>query len=212
MILMALTALPAAATGEAEETKKEKVATGGLKLEAVGSSYLIGGFPMSSSMNVGGALGGFVDFNVSKHFVIQVNLFGAYKQTDLYDTQQSRMSTWSIELPIYFLGRYSFADGSSISFGGGPYTEFILDGTLSNANGKSNPFERVVDQTEEGDVFALERNHSGLGITVGYEFPFGFQINASARMSLTDIIGYEHERPYCTYPYSTSVGIAYRFK
>lgn len=197
---------------------KSKVVNGGIKLQANSSNFImnipsLGFTSMTSNMNVGAELGGFIDFNVSKHCVIQFNLMLVSEQQQLdNEGKHDQLWTLGLEIPLYILGRYGNHRQGYILFGGGPYTEFSLWARMTGDTDGRNPYHHVVDTSADGEsIFALSDNHSGLAAYLGYEFPFGLQINATYQVSLSNILNINNSAAYC-YPQKVTFGLGYRFK
>ena len=64
----------------------------------------------------------------------------------------------------------------------------------------------------------LHNNHFGVCLTAGYEFSFGMQINASYKISLSDITAFYSEKKGTAeadaliYPQSISLTLGYRWR
>lgn len=197
--------------------KKKKVVNGGVRLQANTSSFIMNlGFPghenTHSLMDLGGELGGFIDFNVSRHFIIQFNLIlFAEHQRLINETEKDRLLTLGLEIPIYLLGRYGNPEKGYVLFGGGPYTAFSLWGNMLGPSPVKNPYQHVIGQQDNGEQkFAVSDNHSGLAVCLGYEFPGRWQINATYQVSLSNILNIHNDHAYC-YPQKITLGVAYRF-
>ena len=118
----------------AQETSQEErmpIVNGGLKVQANASNFWLKNIPtnpnLRSTMNAGGELGGFIDFNISKNFFIQFNLMLFAEHSDLHnDNKKDKMWTLGLEIPVYLLGRYGNPRTGYVYFGGGPFTELAL--------------------------------------------------------------------------------------
>lgn len=218
LILFASCSSLFAATSNDSIPYKRKVINGGIKLQANCSNFIMN-IPieshsaMKSVMNVGAEIGGFIDFNVSEHCVIQFNLMVFSEQQDLHNSgNHDRLWTVGVELPLYVLGRFGNQQHGYILFGGGPYTEFSTWARMIGSTNGRNPYQHIVDTSEDGEsIFALSDNHSGLAAYLGYEFPFGLQINATYQASLSNILNLNNSAAYC-YPQKVTLGLGYRFK
>lgn len=194
------------------------VVNGGLKLQANASNFLMKNIPtmpdLHSTMNAAGEIGGFIDFNIGKHFLINFNLMIFAAQNDLHNTHATdKMWTVGLEIPMYLLGRYGSENKGYIYFGGGPFTQFAIYGQLLGSNQGRNPYKHII-QTEdiEEETYALSDNCSGLGAYLGYELPCRVQFNASYHIGLSDLLLFEHEKGTYTTTQKVTLGIAYRFK
>ena len=184
--------------------------------------------PMSSYMRIGGELGGFLDFSISKHFAVQPQvIFTAHQNYFAATDTTNRMWSFGVDIPIYFLGRFGNLEKGYVQFGGGIFTHFTF---ASNVKGR---YQNVDDtsvaanapaavlttpQYDYSRLYSLHNNHFGVCLTVGYEFSFGMQINAQYKISLSDIAGFYSEmkgKPDADaliYPQSASIIFGYRFR
>jgi hypothetical protein len=182
---------------------------------------------MSSYMRVGGELGGFLDFTVTKHFAVQPQvIFTAHQNYFAATDTTNRLWSFGAEIPIYFLGRYGSLDKGYIQFGGGLFTHFTF---ASNVAGKykniddptETPTETPPDTKNDYDysrLYSLHNNHFGVCLLVGYECYFGMFINATYKVSFSDIAGFYKEMKgdpvadALIYPQSVSLNVGYRFR
>lgn len=182
---------------------------------------------MSSYMRVGAELGGFMDFTVTKHFVVQPQvIFTAHQNYFAATDTTNRLWSFGAEIPIYFLGRYGSLDKGYIQFGGGLFTHFTF---ASNVAGKykniddptETPTETPPDTKNDYDysrLYSLHNNHFGVCFLVGYECYFGMFINATYKVSFSDIAGFYKEMKgdpvadALIYPQSVSLNVGYRFR
>lgn len=201
----------------AQETAQEErmpIVNGGLKLQANASNFLLN-LPsnpnLRTTMNAGAELGGFVDFNIAKHFLIQLNLMMVAEHCDVHNTHaQDKMLTLGLEVPVYFLGRYGNKHAGYVYFGGGPFTEFNL-WNINQAHPAKSMFQHtneLVDMTDA--VHEFGNNYSGgLAAYVGYELPCRLQFNASYMFGISSNMlqkdSYAHTQ-------KVTFGLAYRFK
>jgi hypothetical protein len=186
--------------------------------------------PMSSHMRVGGEVGGFLDFSLSKHFAIQPQvIFTAHQNYFAATDTTNRLWSFGMEIPVYFLGRFGNLRQGYFQFGGGIFTHF----TFASNTGKyksvdesskpaSAPKKAAADPTKfEYDysrLYSLHNNHFGLCVLLGYELPFGMQINVQYKVSLSDIAGFYTEMKgqeianALIYPQSISLCLGYRWR
>ena len=214
-----------------DQEKLPRLVSGGLLAGANMSNFIItrNHTPMSSHMRVGGELGGFLDFTLTKHFVIEPQVLFFAHQNYFKEADGKRNDLWSfgMEIPIYFLGRFGSLDKGYISFGGGIFTHFTF------ASNIANKFKNVDDEVptptptptttpevtyDYSRLYSLHDNHFGVCVMVGYEFWFGMQINASYKVSLSDIAGFYSEMKgqevanALIYPQSVSLTFGYRWR
>lgn len=202
----------------AAQEERMPIVNGGLKLQANASNFWLKNIPnnphLTSTMNAGGELGGFIDFNISKHFLIQFNLLMFAEHNDLHnDDKQDKMLTLGLEIPVYLLGRYGDSRAGHVYFGGGPFTEFALWGKLMGSTEGRNPYQHVIDDTNpEEPARAFADNYSGLAAYIGYELPCGLQFNASYQFGISDMLLFEHDKSTHAHTQKVTFGLAYRFK
>lgn len=201
-----------------------QVVTGGFKLNATLSGMLLhniyagapaSSLPITASPHVSGEIGGFIDFNCTKHLVVQVNLLLGAEHLYLHSGSiQDDLWIFGMNIPVYLLGRFEFGKRGAVQFGGGPFTTFVFRGMMYGDSSleKTDPFRRVysADELTGEEQMLLSDNYSGLGITLGYEFWFGLQINLGYQCAISDILNYPHTGSYAL-PQKGYVGIAYRF-
>lgn len=200
----------------ADDSSTTPLVSGGLKLQANASNFLMKEVPskpsIHSTMNAGGEFGGFVDFNIKPHFLIQLNVMCVAAHCDLREADQ-KSSFWSmgLDVPLYFLGRYGSESRGYISFGGGPYGNFNVWGQLNRNATITNPYLANFEDSNGEQKKALSDFHSGLGAFIGYELPCGLQFNASYQIAVSDMFAFEHNKSSYLLPQKVSLGLAYRF-
>ena len=178
-------------------------------------------------MRVGGELGGFLDFSISKHFAVQPQvIFTAHQNYFAATDTANHLWSFGVDIPIYFLGRFGSLEKGYIQFGGGIFTHFTFASNikdkfhnLDETQPSSAPFRAPMeDNYDYSRLYQLHNNHFGVCITVGYEFKFGMQINAQYKISLSDIAGFYSEKKgspeadALIYPQSASLTLGYRWK
>ena len=222
-----------------DQEKLPRLVSGGLMGGVNFSHFIItrDHHTMTSHSRIGGELGGFLDFSLSKHFAIQPQVLFTAHQNYFSATDSTVADTinglWSfgMEIPIYFLGRFGNMRQGYFQFGGGIFTHFTFasnTGKYRNVDQsseqvekttKKNPFaEPLIYREDYTRLYKLHNNHFGLCFTVGYEFSFGMQINAYYKVSLSDIAGFYSEMKgkqvadALIYPQSISLCIGYRWR
>ena len=213
-----------------DQERLPKMVSGGVLAGVNMSNFIItrAKQTMSSYMRVGGELGGFLDFAVTKHFAIQPQVIFTAHQ-NYFEATDTTNHLWSFgaEVPIYFLGRFGSLEEGYIQFGGGLFTHFTF---ASNISGKyknidespsvSNIPARVMKENpyDYSRLYSLHNNHFGICVLVGYETFFGMFINATYKVSLSDIAGFYNEMKgtevanALIYPQSVSLNIGYRWR
>lgn len=207
-----------------DQEKLPKLVSGGLLGGANISNFIItrNHKPMSSHMRIGGEIGGFLDFRISKHFSIQPQVLLTAQQNYFAATDTAN-TLWSFgaEIPVYFLGRFGNLEKGYIQFGGGVFTHFTF---ASNVKDKFKNWDDPTtvqpstDPHNYNDLLRLHDNHFGLCVMVGYEFSFGMQINASYKVSVSDIASFYRNNKgqeiadALIYPQSVSLCLGYRWR
>ena len=111
-----------------DQEKLPKLVSGGVLAGVNMSNFIItrNHKPMSSYMRVGGELGGFLDFSVSKHFAVQPQvIFTAHQNYFAATDTANHLWSFGVDIPIYFLGRFGSLEKGYIQFGGGIFTHRI---------------------------------------------------------------------------------------
>ena len=194
-----------------------KRVTGGIMLMANMSNFILfqGIQQVKSYMQVGVDVAGLVDFVVTKHFAIQGRLALTAEQNRFY-VQGSQEHLWSFgfDLPVLFMGRFGNMNKGYLSFGAGPYTHFTFASNVGKYTNVETPTS--IAAADELQTYALHDNHSGIIVSLGYEFPIGISILANYQVSLTDVVTFykseNHAKGTTLYPQRVSLGIAYRWK
>ena len=214
-----------------DQEKLPHVVSGGLFAGVNTSNFIItrDHHTMSSYMRVGGELGGFLDFYVTKHFAVQPQVIFTAHQ-NYFEATDTTNHLWSFgaEIPIYFLGRYGSLDKGYIQFGGGLFTHFTFASNVagkyknldeSDATVSTSPQQaRMADNYDYSRLYSLHNNHFGVCLLVGYECYFGMFINATYKVSFSDIAGFYKEMKgsevadALIYPQSVSLNIGYRWR
>lgn len=108
-----------------------------------------------------------------------------------------------------------------VQFGGGIFTHFTFASNIKDKFKNWDDPTTVKPKTDTHDyseLYKLHDNHFGICAMVGYEFRFGLQINASYRVSLSDIATfYKNNKGQeianaLIYPQSVSLSLGYRWK
>lgn len=196
---------------------KAPVVNGGLKLQMTTSSMTLRNVyeNMNATPGVGGEIGGFLDFNVTRHFIIQMDLLLSGEQMQLHNgNTHDNLWVFGLDVPLYLMGRWETTRrGSYIQFGGGPFTHFVLRSLKTGDSGREDVFKRVytIDDVTGQEGKVLGDNYSGLGAILTYEWWYGLQLNANFHYSISDIINYEHPSSTYARPYKFSIGLGYRW-
>lgn len=198
-----------------DQEKLPRLVSGGVLAGVNTSNFIItrDHHTMSSYMRVGGELGGFLDFTVVKHFAIQPQVLFTAHQNIFTAEEETKLWSFGVDIPIYFLGRFGSLDKGYIQFGGGIFTHFTF---ASNVDAYQN-FD-TNDGYDYSLLYKLHNNHFGLCLTVGYEFSFGMQINAQYKISVSDIAGFYSEKKgdpvadALIFPQSASIVLGYRWR
>lgn len=181
--------------------------SGGVKVEANLSQFVVSPKEaLLSYSNVGASMGGFVRLDLVKNFTIQGELLVHYKTSLVKDSVVNHVGYWGLEIPIYAIYNLRFDKGDSMNFGLGPYCEFGLNATLWTPKGSKN----LYDTNRRGEIQAMGASNSGFGVIIGYETTFGLQVNATYKISITNILDANSNKA-ALYPMAASLGFAYRW-
>lgn len=194
LVLIAILGLMTFA-GHAADTNR--VVNYGFRLGANLSQPLLKGLPLSltSAPALGGEGTFFMDYNIGKHFAIRFGLNYTFERSLLTeDGVQHPLSSWGIEIPIFATVRFGNSTHGWGYVGFGPYTQFVIGGSYTGAAGSFNPYHHVVDidPSTGAETMAMTDSHSGLGATVGYELPCGLFVDVAYRLSLSDMLAFDH--------------------
>lgn len=207
-----------------DQEKLPRLVSGGVLAGANMSNFIItrNHIPMSSYMRIGAELGGFLDFSITKHFAVQPQvIFTAHQNYFAATDTTNTLWSFGIDIPIYFLGKFGNLEKGYIQFGGGLFTHFTF---ASNIRDKyrnwddPTPVKPSTDPNDYSDLYRLHDNHFGICAMVGYEFPFGMQINLSYKVSISDITSFYQQKKgdpvadALIYPQSISLHFGYRWK
>ena len=217
-----------------DQEKLPKPVSGGVLAGVNISNFIItrNHHAMSSHMRIGGEIGGFLDFSLTKHFGIQPQVIFTAHQNYFKEADGSRNDLWSFgaEIPIYFLGRFGNREKGYVQFGGGIFTHFTFASNVKNiyhnvdkdvpvvATAPKKAAEPTTVVYDYSRLYTLHDNHFGVCATVGYELPFGMQIHMQYKVSLSDIAGFYSEMKGTAdadaliYPQSVSLMLGYRWR
>lgn len=172
------------------------------------SSFIHSGIGDSKSkMKFGFSTGGFLNLGISKSFSVQGEMLFHYKTSDFeWSNQTGEYRYWGMEIPVYAMYHYCFSKGNRLHIGIGPYTEFGLGASFKYGGIKQDLYEK----DSATGLPALCDSNTGFGIKLGYEFVSGFQINATYKASVTNLLD-ENSSRIKMHPQTFSIGIAYRF-
>lgn len=182
--------------------------TWGLKTETNLSGFIISGTSeVSSKMKAGVSAGGFVNFEFTRHWVLQSELI-FHHRTSAMDRQQLPGSYWfwGVEVPIYAIYQYKLPKENRIYIGMGPYGEFGFDAQLKRVDKKMDLYAK--DGITE--LSAMKDSDVGFGILLGYEFACGIQLNAGYKLGVANILD-NNSSSFTMLPQAVSLGIGYRF-
>ena len=114
-----------AKTNASLDSTQNFIVSGGVKLNANLSYYMHRSIPNGKSIpDLGGALGGFVNFDLSKGFSLQVELLFNYDRSSFtwFNNDKGNLSTVNEEIAVYAMYHWQFRKREYIHLGIGPYT------------------------------------------------------------------------------------------
>lgn len=193
---------------QGEEKEKRITVSGGPLVETNMTVFIHSGFTNGGSrMKAGLAIGGFANLNISRHFSVQGEMSIMSKHSDFdWNNGAGCYRYWGMEIPIYAMFHCPLRNGGRIYVGIGPYTNFGLDATFKDSNGKLDLYEK----NAETGLPPMKESDTGFGIKAGYEFPCGLQVNASYKASISSIID-PNSSHVKMHPQTVSIGLAWRF-
>lgn len=192
-----------------------RLVTGGIKVEANASGYIMPDVSKEIaevSPGPGATLGGFVFFDFHKHFGLQMELLYHLRTARMFQyTSSSEAHAGDFlyagcEVPFYLIVHWALRDCSRFYLAVGPTVEF---GYYAQVKSGENRFD-LYKKDDETQLSAMQDVNMGFGLSVGYEFAFGLQLNLACKVSCYNILD-EHRSEVSAYPYSLSAGVAYRF-
>lgn len=209
MIVVAVFACCTARAQEEKPHEKQRmIVTGGVVLETNVSGFFHSGVKDGESrMKLGGSVGGFVNLGIVRSFSVQGEMLIHHKRSGFeWGGIPGEFRYWGMEIPIYAMYHVHFKHGNQLYIGIGPYTEFGFDATFKRQGLKEDLYEKG-----QADGFPILRDsNSGFGLKIGYEFSSGFQLNASYKASITNLLD-ANSSTVKMYPHTISIGMAYRF-
>lgn len=188
-----------------------KVVTGGMHIDLNYSGYAtrhLSSLDGHLSMGPGASLGGFIFFDIHPYFAMQFDWILHLKTSRLQIPESPGTMVFAgSEFPLTLLAQWKFPSSHRIYFGLGPSVFFGYYASLWSKDGshydlyqKNNPQQEVT----------LNYISMGFGLTLGFEFNFGLQVNASYKMgcyNMTDA----NRTPVRAYPHTVMIGVGYRF-
>ena len=228
LLILPLAAAPLRAQDE-EDVERYRPARVGLLLQAnlAGEQMYIAESVLSAYPGAGVEAGGFADYQLARHLLVEVQCILALQSGTYVAAQQdpgfllwNREGTFSrvadmrlcgMDIPLYLVGLLP-SGGGAFRLGAGVFTHLTFRAWSPGDRDFVTPYKRVysVDDVTGKPRYLLNDSHAGVGLLFGYEFASGLQINLSGKYSIIDIINYESERSYAL-PYKLSLGLGYRF-
>ena len=157
-----------------DQEKLPRLVSGGLLANANMSNFIItrNHKPMSSYMHIGGELGGFMDFRITKHFSIQPQvIFTAHQNYFAATDTANHLWSFGMDIPVYFLGRFGNMEKGYIQFGGGIFTHFTFASNIRNKyknvdeSAAVTPPVTPTDTHDYSKLYSLHDNHFGVAVT-----------------------------------------------
>lgn len=194
--------------GEGKKEERKIKFTGGPLAEMNASGFVHSGIAEGlSKMEIGANVGGFLNMGIADWFSVQCEMVFQYKASDFtWQGEAGRFRYWGVEVPVYAMFHLSLRDGGRFSIGVGPYTDFGFSASYKVGGHSLDVYEK----DEAIGLPAMKDNDTGFGFKFGYEFRSGLQVNATYRISVTNVIDVNSNNAKM-YPQAMSVGVAYRF-
>jgi hypothetical protein len=168
------------------------------------SNYRLGGDMkgFKSKMNFGGAVGGFIKYDISTNFALQSGIDVYYKTSELEsqaDKSSDKLKSWGVEIPLYGIVQVELGSGKAF-IGAGPYLGYGISAKSDGAN--------LFKKNSETGKAAMNRLDYGVGGIIGYDFNKNWQINASYQFGLADL---HKGKGGSMKSHGAAIGIAYKF-
>ncbi len=174
--------------------------TFGVKAGANMSSFLLYDMEGKTSMKAGLEMGGFWKHDFGKYFALQSELAITLQNSDYeLGALKQDYKFWSLEVPVYALGQLVTDEGHRAYIGMGP--SFSLD-----FGGKEKTSGNALFEEDS----MMQRFDVGASVLIGYEFPFGMQINMSYRYGFFNAVA-NPVGDARMIRHSATLGIGYRF-
>lgn len=194
----------------AQDKEKEQRITvsGGPLVETSMTGFIHSGFTNGSSrMKAGFSVGGFVNLGISQHFSVQGEMAFMHKHSNFgWEDNEGCYRYWGVEIPIYAMYHCQIRNGGRIYVGIGPYTNFGLDATFKDGNGKLDLYKK----NAETGLSPMKDSDTGFSIKAGYEFSCGLQVNASYKASVSNLLD-TNSSHVKMHPQAVCIGLAWRF-
>lgn len=211
---------------DADSLKFDQVHLGVLlQANYAGEAMYIAESSLSAYPGAGVEAGGFVEYLFTRRLMLEVQLLIALQNGSYVSGGDpgfviwrrrtidpvANMRLWGMDIPIYLIGLFPAGEGNW-RLGAGLFTHFTFDAWSPGYNDFITPYKRIisVDDVTGKKRYALNDSHAGVGLTAGYEFASGLQINVAAKYSVIDIINYESQASHA-HPYKISLGVGWRF-
>lgn len=176
----------------------------GVKAEANTSNFILSDMgDTKSNIGIGGSVGGFIKFDISKNFAIHEDILFSYysseiEQNGIKDTYEA----FGIEVPIYAMGQWNTPTGGRFYAGVGPYFGMGISAKMKDSD--VDLYKKVNGETP------MPRLVVGGAAQIGYEFNFGLQINASYKLGITNSLDAMKDDAKMN-KQTISLGLGYRF-
>lgn len=188
-----------------------KIVTGGLHLDFNYSGFATRHLSPESGklrMGPGASLGGFVFFDIHRYFAMQFDWILHLKTSQLQVPGSGGTLVFAgSEFPLTMMTQWQFPSQDRIYLGLGPSVFFGYYASLWGQDGSHYDLYRKDNPQQE---VTLHYVSMGFGITIGYEFRFGLQVNASYKLGFYNLAD-PNRTSIRVYPHTWMVGVGYRF-
>ena len=227
LLMLVLTGTLSLRAQDADSLKFDQVHLGALlQANYAGEAMYIAESSLSAYPGAGLEVGGFVDYMFTRRLLLEVQLLVTLQTGSYVSSGEdpgfviwrrrsldpvANMLLWGMDIPIYLVGLFPAGQGNW-RLGAGLFTHFTFNAWSPGYDDFISPYKRVISVDDETGRkrYALNDSHAGVGLTAGYEFASGLQINLAAKYSVIDIINYESEDSHA-HPYKISLGLGWRF-
>ena len=182
-----------------ENSKKVSM---GIKAEANTAFFLLNDLDNAGSkVKLGGNVGVFTKIMLNEHLAIQPELMLTLRNSELkLAGVKNDYQYFGAEIPVYCVGQWNWGRGKFM-IGAGPYVGVGFNAKFKNGN---------IDLFDNNTNVEMNRWDIGAGLTMGYEFRNGLQINLGHKFGLLNVLN-NGQGDESIHNQVLSVGLGFRF-
>lgn len=211
-ILLLLLALSFASQAQDNAVPKPKYLNWGLSAGASATTFamqLQASFtePLQAQPGLGVELGGYMDYNLSRLWVMQFSFMLGCERVHLINGAiDDVLMPHTIDIAIKFGMRLPLGQWRLL-LSAGPYSQFTFACPTFGPSHLENPFTRQIN--EDGDM-AMNDFHSGGTVSAGFETPEGWQWMVNYSLCFTNLLNFSSPNTYLL-PQKLSITLGKRF-